>query len=212
MGAEKTQEKTGSTTVVNQTTTPTPTAEETQLNQMNLRMALANEQGSTAMQKNAYALGNQLLTSFSSPGGQQWQSLIGGIDQNQQNSIVNQGLQAGRSQLNQSGIMDSGTAASVMGRSASDLYGNMAQFNVGTLQNALNLALSGQAQVQAPALSTSSQLSSSLAGLRSVNSSGTNTMSGNKTTLGMNPFLKSLQSSGGQFLGSGGNWSWGMNI
>jgi hypothetical protein len=72
-----------------------------------------------------------------------------------------------------SGIMDSGVSASVAGRTAGDIRRGAAEFNVGAMQNLLNLALSGQAQVQQPMLAQSSQLASQLAGLRAINTTGT---------------------------------------
>ena len=84
-----------------------------------------------------------------------------------------------------SGIMDSGVAASVAGRTAGDIRRVSEEFNIGNKLNLLNLALSGQAQVQQPILAQSSQLASQLAGLRAITTSGT--QSGTTTTYA-NPF------------------------
>lgn len=69
-------------------------------------------------------------------------------------------------------------------------------FNIGNLLNLLNLAVGGQASIQQPVLSTGQQLTQALAGLRSVNTQGTATQ--NTTQYGMNPFMKSFQTSMGQ--------------
>lgn len=69
-------------------------------------------------------------------------------------------------------------------------------FNIGNLLNLLNLAVGGQASIQQPVLSTGQQLTQALAGLRTQNVSGTTTT--NSTQYGMNPFMKSFQTSMGQ--------------
>jgi hypothetical protein len=190
-------EQSGGTTVVNQTTTPTATPQETEKNQIQLDQLKQYAPQQTQMYQNAFNLGNQLLTSFGDKSGSAWQSLVGGVTQDQQNSQVQQSLRSLTPQFQQGGILDSGTAASVAGRAAADTYNSNAQFNVGAMQNALNLALSGQAQVQQPALSQSGQLSQSLAGLRSTNTSGTTTQTGYKTQTGNN--LGFLGSWGGNY-------------
>jgi hypothetical protein len=166
MGTSTTTQNTSSTSQA------TPTAAEQEMEKIQLGQYKEFAPAQTQMYQNAFGLGNQLLTSFQGQGSPQWNSLIGGVNQNQQNSIVQQGLNSISPQLQQSGIMDSGTAASVMGRSAADLYNQNAQFNVGALQNALNLALTGQAQVQQPAMGATSQLASQLSGLRSNTTTG----------------------------------------
>ena len=160
------------TTQTNQTTTPTPTAEETAMEKTQLAQYQQYAPAQTEMYNNAFALGNQLLTSFGDKSGSQWQSLIGGITPQQTQNQINTQDRSLTSQLQQSGIYDSGTAASGRLRAASDLSNQNAQFNVGAMQNALNLALSGQAQVQSPALGQTSQLGQQLAGLRTNQTTG----------------------------------------
>lgn len=167
----------------------TPTAEETALNQRNLRIAQATEGGQTTMQQNALSLGNQLLTSFGDQNSQMWQSLIGGVTPQQQQTMINEQDRYLKPQLQSQGIYDSGMAGTARLRAATDLSNQNAQFNVGALQNALNLALSGQAQVQSPVQGNVSQLGAQLAGLRTV--TGTQRQSSN-------PFLNSLYSGLGQ--------------
>lgn len=158
----------GTTAPVQSSTTSTAgaTEEEKQMNAAQLAQFKAYEPYQTTMFKNAFTRGNELLTSFQQ-GSEQWNSLIGGITKQQTQSMINTQDKALQGSLQQSGIYDSGTAASGRLRAASDLNNQNAQFNVGTLQNALNLALTGQAQVQGTALGQSSQLGQSLAGLRS---------------------------------------------
>ena len=198
MGGSK--EKSSGTTVVNQTTTPTPTAEETALNQRNLRIAQATEGGETQAQLNSLNLINQLLTG-NVPQGQLFSQLSSGVSPD---AIANQAtamMRAGRTGSQASGIAQSGVADRAI---ASDLAGNLLmpaqQWNIGAAQNLMNLALSGQAQVQAPIQNNVNSLSSMLSGLRSVNTQGTTSY--NSTQTSMNPFLKSFQTSLGSTLGA----------
>jgi hypothetical protein len=150
----------------------TPTAEETAMNKAQLEQFKQYEPGQTQMFQNAFAMGNQLLTSFGNTESDQWKSLIGGVTSEQQQRMITEQDRLLKPQFQQQGIYDSGMAATGRMRAATDLANQNAQFNVGALQNALNLALSGQAQVQSPALGQSNQLSTALQGLRS-NQTGT---------------------------------------
>ena len=194
----------GGTTSVNQTTTPTPTAAETAMENIQLGQYQAFAPAQTTMFQNAFALGNQLLTGVSNQGGSQWQSLIGGVTPEQVQSQVNTQDRTLRGSLQQAGIYDSGTSASSRLRSAADLSNQNAQFNVGTLQNALNLALSGQAQVQAPAQGATSQLGSQLAGLRSINTQGNTNYSGYQTASPYSMVIGGISAAGQLASGIGG--------
>jgi hypothetical protein len=194
MGREK---QSGSTTI-NQQSQATPTAEETALNKLQLEQAQAAQAGTIEAQSNSMNLVNKLLTgSMDLPG--YLKTLAGGITEDQTQSMVNQSLRDIRPGFQSQGILDSGTAMSIAGRTAGDIRNQNAQFNIGALQNMLNLALSGQAQVQAPVQGATSQLGSRLAGLRSTTSSS----SQSTEQYSMNPFLKSFQTSLGSSLGSG---------
>ena len=183
------KEKTSGTTVVNQTQQATPTPEETALNKLQLEQAQAAQPGTLEAQSNSLNLVNKLLTgSMDLPG--YLKTLAGGITEDQTQSMVNSSLRDVASGLNVNGLIDSGTGMSIAGRASADIRNQNAQFNIGALQNMLNLALSGQAQVQAPVQGATSQLASSLQGLRTINSSGTSTT----TQSSMNPFLKSFYS------------------
>ena len=101
--------------------------------------------------------------------------------------------------LQQQGLLDQPVGAYVAARTAGDIRRGVAEFNIGNKQNLLNLALSGQAQVQQPILAQQGMMSNRLAGLRTV----TGSSSGMQTTRGQNPFLQSFQQSFGSGLGQG---------
>lgn len=126
-------------------------------------------------------------------------TLPGGISEDVVGSITQQSLQDIMPSFQKSGILDSGTAAQISSRTAADIRNQAAQFNIQNLMQLLNVGVGGQAQVQQPALATSQMLNQSLAGLRSINQTG----SSSGVTIGMNPFLKSFQTSLGTSLGSG---------
>lgn len=196
MGKEKTGSST--TTVNNTTSTPTPTPEETRLNQLDLQAREANQQGTIDMQGNALNLGNLLLKGMDLPG--YLAGLPGGISEDVTSGLVQQSLRDIKPSFQQGGILDSGVAASASARTAGDIRLNSAQFNLQNLQQLLNLAVGGQAQIQQPIIGQSQILGSRLAGLRSINQTGSST--GNTTSTAMNPFLKSFQTSLGNSLGS----------
>ena len=123
-------------------------------------------------------------------------TLPGGISEDVTNSITQQSLQDIMPQFQSAGILDSGTAAQISSRTAADVRNQSAQFNIQNLLQLLNLGVGGQAQVQQPLLTTSGQYSQSLSGLRSINQTGSS------STLGMNPFLKSFQTSAGSGIGN----------
>lgn len=172
--------KTSETTVVNQQQQATPTAEETALNQRNLRMALATEGSQTQAQLAGLDLVNKMLAgSTNLPG--IFGTLAKGISSE---AIGNQATKYALNALPQfqsMGLTDSGVAGREISRGiANELLYPTEQFNIGSLQNLLNLALSGQAQVQSPIQANTNTLASSLAGLRSTTTSGTT--SSTKTT------------------------------
>jgi hypothetical protein len=205
MGKEK--QSSSGTTVVNQTTTPTPTPEETRLNQLQIQATEATQPQLIQAQQSGLNLINQLLTGQEQLPGF-FTQLGQGISPQITNDIVQQSLRDIMPSFQQSGIIDSGVAASIAGRTAGDIRRASEEFNIGNRLNLLNLALSGQAQVQAPILGQAEVLGSRLAGLRSVNTQGTTTQ--NTTQYGMNPFMKSFQTQAGKTLGGGQvgfNWN-----
>lgn len=191
MGADKTTQKTS--------TEATP--EERQLNQLQLEQAKAFDPIQRQLNTNGGNLINQLLTGQALPG--YLQGALG-VSDAQTQSMVDASLRDLYPQFQSSGILDSGVAASIAGRTAGDIRNQNAQFNVQALQQILNQAVGGQASVQQSALNTTSQLGSRLAGLRSSTS----------TVTAMNPFLKSFQQSAGStmgksfgYMGPGGQYS-----
>lgn len=74
-----------------------------------------------------------------------------------------------------SGILDSGVAASIAGRTAGDIRRSSAEFNITNKQNLLNLALSGQSSLQNANTNQYSVLANQLAGLRKLTSKGKST-------------------------------------
>jgi hypothetical protein len=108
-----------------------------------------------------------------------------------------------------SGIMDSGVSASVAGRTAGDIRRVSEEFNIGNKLNLLNLALSGQAQVQQPILAQSSQLASQLAGLRAITTTGQSTSTMTKPRDYLSPLIQGVGTGIGSGFGAGAaNW-WG---
>lgn len=125
---------------------------------------------------------------------------IGGIDESQTQNMASAAVRDVLPQFQSAGILDSGTAFQGATRAASDIRNQNAQFNVSAAQNLFNLAAGGQSNLQGQYQSNTSNLTNQLAGLRTINSSG--------STIGMNPFLKSFEQSAGKFVGSAGNFSW----
>jgi hypothetical protein len=194
------------TTVVNQTTTPTPTAEETALNKGQLDIFNASKQDQMDMNSLAAQNVKTLLSGGQLPGN--LASLSQGIGQNQMNA---QAMQSGRltnAMLNQGGVGDAGVGKVMLARSMSDSQNSNSQFNIQTLQQLLNQALGGQASVTGTYQNNTNTLASSLSGLRSINTSGTT--NSNQTVTSMNPFLKSFQTSLGSGFGGGiSKMAWG---
>jgi hypothetical protein len=110
-----------------------------------------------------------------------------------------------------SGIMDSGVSASVAGRTAGDIRRVSEEFNIGNKLNLLNLALSGQAQVQQPILAQSSQLASQLAGLRAITTTGQSTSTMTKPRDYLSPLIQGVGTGIGSGFGAGAAKWWGGN-
>jgi hypothetical protein len=188
------------------------TPEEQELNRLLLERTRATQGGTIQAQQQGLGLVNQLLAGGTLPG--YLGALQGGISNEAIGTQAAQlAKQYGAGFQNQ-GLANSGVAFRETSRGiANELLYPTEQFNIGNYQNLLNLALSGQAQVQQPISAGTSQLSSNLAGLRSTTSTGTS------TTTSANPFLKSFQQSAGQgmgnifnpqtYIGSGGVWGTG---
>jgi hypothetical protein len=190
MSKEKQQTQQSSTQTVQQTPA------EQEANSIYLEQLRKAQPGTLQAQESGLNLVNRLLLGESLPG--YLDTLTRGISNEaigtQASRLANQ-YGAGFQNL---GIADSGVAFRETSRGiANELLFPTEQFNIGALQNLLNVALSGQAQVQSPISASGGQLSQNLQGLRSTTSTGT------YTTTGMNPFLRSFQTSFGESLGKG---------
>jgi hypothetical protein len=106
-----------------------------------------------------------------------------GIDSNMADQIANESVNDIMPMLQQQGLMGQPVGAYAASRTAGDVRRGVAEFNIGNKQNLLNLALSGQAQVQSPILQQQGIMANRLAGLRTV----TGSSSGMQTS--KNPFL-----------------------
>lgn len=204
MGKEKTTVETGGT----QTTTPEPTAAELEMQELQLGQFKQTAQPMTDVQLTGLDLIQQLLS-----GGTDLPGFFGeigrGISPELTTEIAREAVGDIPPQLQSQGLLDSGVGQSLMARTSGDIRRATGEFNIGNKLNLLNLALSGQAQVQQPMLAQSAMLGQQLAGLRGQTTTGT----GTSTTTSMNPFLKSFQTSMGAapatFLKQGGASFWG---
>lgn len=193
------KEKQTQTTVQNQTVTPTPTAEETRLNQLDLQNREALNPGILANQTAGLDLSTAFLKGQNLPG--YFQGLPYGISPEVTQGIVDQSLKDLNTQMAASGAgtyLESGAAQSIGARTAGEIRQNSEQFNLGQLLNLLNLSIGAPAQIQQPINQNAQMFSGRLSGLRSTNMTGNS----QTTTLGMNPFLKSFQQSAGTGLGN----------
>lgn len=180
MGSSK---KESSSSSQQQSTQVQATPEERELNKLQLEREKFLDPQIRDVQSQGLDLSSLLLRGQNLPG--YLNTLPGGISPEVTQSIVDQSIQDIQPGFQQSGLLDSGVNAEISARTAADIRNQSEQFNLGNLQQLLNLAVGGQAQVQAPIQGFSSQLSSRLAGLRSTTSQGTGTVQ--RTTY--NPFL-----------------------
>ncbi len=141
------------------------TEEEKRLNQLELqRMEELNPQ-MTDVQSQGLDLVTQLLSGSSDLPGE-YGDLINGIDESVTDEMSQKAVQDLMPGFQGSGILDSGVAAELASRRASDIRLQSAQYNQGNKVGLLNLALAGQGQVQQPIQAGSNALSQRLAGLR----------------------------------------------
>lgn len=132
---------------------------------------------------------------------------IGGVTPDQQNSIVQQSMRYLDPQFQAGGYLNSGAAASIQSRTAADLLGQSAQFNVTNAGNVLQGLLSGNTNTQQTTNQQAALLSNNLQGLRQITQSGT----ASGSTQSMNPFLSSLESSAGSSIGGSINPASGLS-
>lgn len=176
------------------------TPEEQELNKLLLERTRALDKQQTKLQSQALDIGYNLLAGQDLPG--YLKGLPYGISEETTQGIVDKSIEGLRPSFQASGIYDSGIRAELETGTAADIRLASEEYNQNLLLNLLNLAVGGQAQIQSPIQSQTSQLASSLAGLRSTYE--------RKDWSGPNPFLKSFQTGlGGSLGGSLGSGNYG---
>lgn len=181
----------GEKTTIKSEQSATATPEERQLNQLQLQRIQGNQADQQTLDKNLYGTINTILEGKQLPA-----NLAGitGINEDQTKNMVDASLRDIYPQFQSAGILDSGVAAQIASRTAADVRNSNAQFNVTALSQLFNQALGGGSNLQANSNQQNQVLGNQLAGLRSINQ--------NQSTIGMNPFLKSFETSLGKTLGS----------
>lgn len=186
MGGKKESSSGSSTTVVNQSSTPTPTPEEIERNRLLLEQQKAIQPSETRNMLSGLDLQNLLLSGQPLPG--YLGGLPGGISESVTQDMVNKSINDINVGSQASGLLDSGVNRSIAARTSGDIRNSAAQFNLNNLQQLLNIAVGGQAQpFQAP-VAYSGQLGQALAGLRTTNNSSTSTGSYSGVTRTRDPF------------------------
>lgn len=209
MGSSK--QSTSSSQSGTSTTTPQETAYDKAVNPLDVELRKAAQPGLLGIQSQGFDIISRLLGGMPLP--KNLAPLSEGLSPEVQSSLVQESLREIAPGFQKSGLLDSGVRASIAARTAGDIFRSSAEFNIGNLQNLLNLGVGGQAQVQQPILGFSQSLNSRLAGLRPV----TSTFQGSSQSIsrGPNPFLNSFQQSLGQGLGratAGGLYSFGTGL
>lgn len=192
MGKEKKETQTDQS----QTVTSEQTSEERRLNQADLELREQLNPDLIETNRNTLSLINRLVTGGQLPG--QLEGLFAGISPEITSEIANESIADIQPFLQSIGQLNSGVNASVSGRIAGDVRRGVAQFNLENKRSLLQTGLTGSAASTNQIGNLSAQLGQRLAGLRSTTGTG----SSNVTTFGMNPFLKSFQTSLGSTLGA----------
>lgn len=174
-----------------------PTAEERRLNEL----ALQQRERLSPLETQ---LGEQAINTISGilggGGGlpDVFQSIFTGITPELTQEFAREAIADIAPQFQQAGVLDSGAAAAIAGRTAGDIRRASAESNLARRFNLLNLGLDFGGQQQQLGTQAQNVLGSQLAGLRTM--TGTNNQS--QTTIGMNPFMRSFQQGLGSGLGS----------
>lgn len=180
-----------STTVVERqesTQTPQATPEEREFNQLRLGQLREFDPLQRQINQLGGSLVSQLLAGQQLPGA--LAPLTAGIGPQQTQELTDEALRDLNVQLAKSGagtFLESGASQAIGARTAGDIRRNVAESNLNRQLNLLNLAIGAPAQIQSPALTTAGQLGQSLAGLRSIRTTGT----GSQTQT--NPFITGNQ-------------------
>lgn len=145
-----------------------PSAEERALLQLQVNQETALAPSKLQAAKSGMGIINQLLAGQTNLPGFMG-SMAEGISPSAVNDLTQQSLNSLYPQFQQGGLMDSGVAMAIAGRTAGDIQRQVYEYNLQNKYNLLNLALTGQAgQLQS---SQNSSLMNSLAGLRGQTSS-----------------------------------------
>lgn len=175
-----------------------PTAEEKELNRLYLERVRAAQPGTLALQEQGLNLGADLFSGIQTGQADSpvLNRLFAGISPEVTNDLVQQSIEDVRPGLQAAGLLNSGVRAELETETAAGIRRAVEESNLNNLYNLLNLSQGYQANIQQPLLNQSAQLSSALAGLRSVSSTGNSTYS-------YNPFLENFYGSAGSALGKG---------
>jgi len=163
------------------------------------QLSIAAQPGQKQLAANLPNIFNNLLTGKGLPGF--LQPLTQGISPEVTDEITQKAVADLLPSFQNAGILDSGVAASVAGRAADDIRRQSVQFNLNNLFNLLGLATGGATNVIQQGSNAAFQFGNQLAGLRTLTNSGTSR--GVTESRGMNPFLKSFETSLGKTIGSG---------
>jgi hypothetical protein len=148
-----------------QTSQATMTGQESNLFDTGLSSYNANANGAGMSLVNSILAGNT-----NQPG--DWGNMLGGISESMITDMSQKAISDLLPSFQSSGILDSGVAASIAGRTAGDIRRASTEFNLTNKQNLLNLALSGQTSLQNANTNQYSVLANQLAGLRKTTTKG----------------------------------------
>jgi len=194
MGGERTKTQTSGTQ--QQSAQYTPTAEETELNKLDLANRRELNPQLLDVQKQGLEVSSQLLRGQALPG--YLQGLPGGISPQVTQSLVDRSIRDIQPNMQLSGLLDSGVNASISARSSADIRNQSEQFNLQNLMQLLNVGVGGQAQVQAPIEGFGAQLSNRLSGLRNISQSGSGSSISNTNVFTKTNMMNDMMKAGGQ--------------
>ena len=199
------KEKTTNTTDSKQSQTVAASPQETALNQLQLDEYKASSGQRQAVGSAGLNLSQLLLEGRQLPG--YLQGLPAGISPEVTQGIVDQSLRDVNTQMAFSGagtFMESGASQAAGVRAAGDIRNQSAQFNLGNLQQLINLAVGGQAVPLGYQNDLGGNLGQRLAGLRSVSQQGTSNQ------INRNPFIsgKDVMTGVGTAVGAFGAFCW----
>ena len=177
----------------------TPSAGELEAQELYLEQARASQGDTIDINKQISGVIKGLLG-----GGQGlpdiYNKLFGGIDDAMTKDLASEAIADITPEFQKSGILDSGVAASIAGRTAGDIRRNVAENNLTRVFNLLQTGLGYGGQQQQASGSSLAGLSGLVKGTGTTNTTGSfNQIS---TTTSMNPFLKSFQEGLGTSLSS----------